>query len=75
MRLHDLVSRHSSLALQTINVLSEELQQQPLVVQQLYEGMRYRRPVFARIQFMCECVEGERIVAEVADIEDCLSVW
>jgi hypothetical protein len=74
MSLHNHVSRHSRLALQAINILREQLQQQSLFVQQLDERVRYRGPEFARIKLMRECVERFRVVSEVGDIEDGFSI-
>jgi hypothetical protein len=32
--------------------------------------MRYRRPIFTRVEFLREHIEGFRVVAEVRDVED-----
>jgi len=49
MRLYDFVARDSRLTLKTVNVLSEELEQEALLMQQMYERVRYGRSEFARI--------------------------
>ena len=37
MCLYDFVTRDSRLTLETVNVLGEELEQEPLLMQQMYE--------------------------------------
>lgn len=37
MRLYDFVARDSRLTLKAVNVLGEELEQKPLLMQQIYE--------------------------------------
>lgn len=70
MRLDDLVVWHARLALQAVDVLREQLEQQALLVQQRYERVCDGRPVVARVQLLRERVEGLWVVAEVGDVED-----
>lgn len=62
------------LELQTIDVLREELQQQALVMKQFDERVRNRRPVLSWKQLLCQCVERQRILPEVAYIKHSLRV-
>jgi hypothetical protein len=74
MCLYDLVSWDAGLALQTVDVLGEQLEEQPFLVQQTYEGMGDGRSVVAGVQLLGEGVEGQRVAAEVANVEDGLGV-
>lgn len=47
MCLDDQIAGYAGLALQAVNVLRKELQQQPLLVQQIYERVCDGRSVFA----------------------------
>ena len=58
VRLDDLVARDAGFSLEAVDVLGEELQQQPLLVQQVDERMRDGRSVFPWIQLLRKCVEG-----------------
>jgi hypothetical protein len=49
MRFNDHVVWYSSLALEAIDVLREELEEQALLVQQIYKRVCYRRAVRAWI--------------------------
>lgn len=68
--LDDLLTGHAGYTLQAVDVLGEELEEQALVVQQLYKRVRDGRAVVARVEFLSECVEGLGVVAEEGDVED-----
>lgn len=72
--LYNLVARHARLALETINILREQLEQQSLLMQQVCKRVRNRRPELARIQFLRECVKRLGVVAEEGNVEDGLWV-
>lgn len=74
MRLYDLVIRHSRLALQAVNVLREQFQQEPLLTQQIYEGVCDGGSELSRVQFLCKNIERERVVPKVVESEDCFGV-
>jgi hypothetical protein len=73
MCLNDLLPWCSSLSFQAIDILREQFQQQPFVVQQLDEGVCYGGTVFTGVKLVSEGVERERILAEVGDVEDSFS--
>lgn len=75
MCLDNLVARYPCFTLQAINILGEEFEQKPLLVQQVYEGVRNCRPVLAGIQLLCEGVEWQRVLSKEGQLEDGLGVW
>jgi hypothetical protein len=68
------LARDTSLSLKAVDVLGEEHSKEVLLGKQRYEGMRDGRGVVARIQLLCENIEGIGVLAEVGDIEDCLGI-
>lgn len=72
---YDHVTRHASLTLEAVNVLGEQLQEDALLVQQTDERVRDGGAILARVQFLGKSVEGQRIVAEIGNVEDGLGVW
>lgn len=74
MCLHNQIPWHSSLALQAIDILSEQLQQQSLLVKQVYKRVCDCRSEFPRIQLLRKRVERFWLVAEVRYVEHSLGV-
>lgn len=70
VRFNDDIIWYTGLAFQTVDVLREEPEELALLVQERDKGMRDCRPVPARIQFVCEGVEGERVLAKIGNVED-----
>ena len=70
MRLHNHIPRDPCLALQTIDVLREQLQQQSFLVQQIDKRVRDGRPVLPRVQLLRQGIERQRVLPEVIDVED-----
>lgn len=71
----DLVPRYASLALKTVDVLCEELEQQPLLMQEADEGVSYGRSVSARKQLLGKGIEGQRVLPEERQLEDGFRMW
>ena len=74
MSLHNQITRHARLPLQTVNILRETLEQQTLVRKQAQEGVRYRRPIPPRVELVRERVERDRVLAEIRNVKDGLRV-
>lgn len=74
MCLYYLIAGYAGLALKAVNVLGEQLEQKPLLMQQSYERVCYCRPELSGVQFLSEGVEGLGVVAEEANVEDGLGI-
>lgn len=74
MCLNDPIAWDACLALQAVDVLGEELEQEPLLVQQVYERVCDCRAIFAGVQLLREGVEGQRVLSEEGQLEDGLGV-
>jgi len=69
MGLDDLVAWNARLALQAVDVLREQLQQQALFVQERDKAVCDCGSELSRIEIVGEGVEGEGILSEVGDVE------
>jgi len=74
VRFDELLRRDPRGAFQRVDVLGEALVQQALLRDQRYEGVRDRGGELARAQGFREGVEGLRVGAEEAYVEDGLRV-
>jgi hypothetical protein len=74
MRFDNHVIRYAGFALQAVDVLREELQQQTLLVQKRDERVCNCRSVFPRVQLLRQGVERLGVIAEVGYVEDGLGV-
>ena len=64
MSLDYLVLGNSSYALENVDVLCEEFQEEPLIMEQPEERMRYGRTILSREEFVCQCIEGQWILTK-----------
>jgi hypothetical protein len=72
MGFNDGLSRDTHQALETVNVLREDLQKQAPIMEKADKGMRNCRSVIAWCEFASQSIEPPRVLAKTLDIEDIL---